>query len=176
MRALEQQRDCCDFIGFLRRRLLAEDKTLAGRPSRDSVQRMALTGMSPARSLAVNGDYLGFRFGDTVFQAGDPSRKALREHVRIKPVHHIVERIVERIVRGNAALERQELAQEVKLRSAPLRGFNKSLGSGQGGAQHQKHDLRQRVFHLPGLTWVFKGRKIIDQALLRDCLCHGRLR
>jgi hypothetical protein len=87
-------------------------------------------------------------------QVLDPGRKTLREEIRVEGVDHVVQRVARR----DAAPERQKRAQEAELGLAPL-GLSKCLGPGQRGAEHHKHDLRQRILDLPGLARVAKGEK-----------------
>ena len=74
----------------------------------------------------------------------------------------------------NAAGEWEESPQELQVKPAPTADLDEILGPGEGAAQHQQQHFGKWVNHLPGLSRVPQGRKLIDQGLAR-CNRHDRL-
>lgn len=157
---LEQQRDGDDLVRLAGHCLLAQHQALAGRPRRDQVQRAATLGarMCPSRGLAVDGDNVRLTLPKLV----DPADEARLEQCRIEGV----DQIVQRVVRGDAALERREATEKVQVLPAPVLDLDEVVGAGKRGTQHQQQDLRQRIDHLPGLTRVLQGAEIVQQGCL----------
>jgi len=135
---LQPQRDGGDLVGLAPDRLLAEHEPLAGGPGADDAQRVVLAAPRPARGLAVHGDDVGF----VLARALDPSGEAGAEQVGGEGVDDVVQRVV----RGDAASERQRAAQEGELLPAPepvstkcsapagVAQSTSSITSGRGGA------------------------------------------
>ncbi len=125
--------------------------------------------MRAARGLAVNGDDVRC----AVAQRLDPGDEAGLEQRGIEGINHVVQGVVG----GNAALIGQEAAQKVQALLAPQLDLDEILHAAQRRAQHQEHDLRQRVDHPPLLTRIAQRRKMVEK---RDrpsgSVGHGRLR
>ncbi len=154
---LEQQRDGIDLVRLAVDRLLPEHQALAARPGRDEMQRMAAARPGPTRGLAV--DRHDVR--RALAQLRDPGGEAGGEELRRQRVHHIVERVV----RGDAARERQQPPQKAELLPSPARDLHEVLRPGQRAAEnHQKH-LGQWIDHLPRLPRVVEGGEVVEQRL-----------
>ncbi len=119
------------------------------------MQRVVFATPCPTRGLAVDGNDVGF----VLAQALDPGGEAGAEEVGVERIDDVVERVVRR----DAVAERQQAAQEGELLPAPQPDFDEVLGAGQRRAQHQQHDLRQRVEHLARLPWVVECREMVEQ-------------
>ena len=111
--------------------------------------------MGAARSLAVNRDNVGFGLAQPV----DPGGEGGGEQIAVQRIHHVVQRVM----RGDAAFERQHPAQEPQLFQAPEPRLDKVFGPGEGRTQDQKHDFRQWIQHLAKLAGVIKGRKMVQK-------------
>jgi hypothetical protein len=151
----QEQRDRIDLVRLLGHGLLAEHQP--ARPGRDQVQRIAALRLAPPRGLAVDRNDVG----RLLAQALHPGREALGEEARGQRVHHVVERVV----RGDAAFERQQTAENVELALAPARDLDEVLRSAERRAEHDEQDLRQRIDHLPRLPWIFERREMVDERL-----------
>jgi hypothetical protein len=77
---------------------------------------------------------------------------------------------------GKAIFERQKPAQEVQVLHAPEPGFDEVLRARQRCAEHEEHDLRQRVDNLPELARVLEGREVFDQGPLCRLARHSQPR
>src|ERR1039458_3354626 len=134
------------------------------------MQRLASLGlgMGAAGGLAINCDNIGV----TVTQAADPGDEALGEQPGIQGVHQVVQRIVA----GDAVFVRQEPAQEGDEDFAPVIDFNEVVGSDNGGAEDQQHDLRKWVDHFDTLSWVLQRGKVMQQGRGLGRVVHGGLR
>ena len=111
--------------------------------------------MGAARGLAVNRHDVGFGLAQPI----DPGRESGGKQIAIQRVHHVVQGVM----RGNAAFERQHSTQELPLFQPPNPGFHKILGSRKRLAQDQKHDLGQRIQHLAKQARVVEGRKMAQK-------------
>ena len=82
-----------DFVGFFRRRHLAQAEVLLGRPRAHQVQRAELAEAGPTQSLAIDGNVFDVEFlGD----GGDPTLEALLKRPRIDAVKDTLEGVVRR--------------------------------------------------------------------------------
>ena len=169
----QQAGDGDDFVFFGVNRFLAENEALLRCPGRDHMQRrspLALVAATPG-CLAVDGDDLGSRkIGTGGPQAFRPGHEIVPEGIVIQRV----EQVVQRVMAGNAALERQKTTQKVQMQPAPQRNIREAFGSGHLAAQHQKHDLVQRIQDLPRLPRIGKPRKVLKKSNRLCDLGHGR--
>ena len=168
--ALEQQRDGGNLIRLGVGGFLPQHQALTSRPGGDEMQRLAALAavVRAPRSLAVNGDHVGLGLAQTL----DPGHKAGLEQRRVERVDDVVEGVVG----GKAIFERQEPAQEGQVLHTPEPGFDEILRPRQRCAEHEEHDLRQRVDDLPGLARVLEGREVFDQGPLCRFARHGQPR
>src|SRR3954465_5256311 len=80
------------------------------------------------------------------------------------------------IMGGKAIVERQKPAQEVQVLTPPEPDFDEVLRARQRCAEHEEHDLRERVDDLPDLARVLEGREVFDQGPLCRFARHGQPR
>ncbi len=124
--------------------------------------------MGAAGGLAINRDNVRV----AVMQAVDPSDEALGEQPGIQGIHQVVQRIVA----GDAVFVGQEPAQKIDVDFAPVIDFNEVVGSDNGGAEDQQHDLRKWVDHLDTLSWVLQRGEVMQQGRGLGRVIHGGLR
>src|SRR3954454_13968608 len=90
--------------------------------------------------------------GSASRKSSDPGHKAGFEERGVERVDDVVEGIVG----GKAIFERQKPAQEVQVLRTPEPDFDEVLRARQRCAEHEEHDLRERIDDLPDLARVLE--------------------
>ena len=143
-------------------------------PGRDEVERVAVLGaiVGAPGCLAVDRHHLGTRVGARrrAAEACHPLREAGAKQLGIDRVHDVVQRVVT----GDAARERQEAAQDVHVKHRPASDFHEVLRAGERAAQHRQQHFRQRIDHLPRLARVAQRGEMIEERRTHR-RCHSGL-
>ena len=120
--------------------------------------------MGTERGLAIDGDdFGGDNAGFCLPQPVDPGHKGDGEEVAIERVHHIVQRVMRR----NAAPERQYPAQEPQLFQTLETRFDEVLGPGEGHTQDQKQEFWQWIQNFTKLAGIIKTGEMVQKRQAR---------
>ena len=163
---LGQVRDSCNLVGLLRRPHLPQRQYVGGGTGADHVKgRFArMTVVGPPQHLAIDDDDLPIR---CLASRLDPGQEARLKGLRVKARKHAPDRVV----RWNAVLKIQELAQP-PLPHLP-KGFDgrEAIGPVDNSADGERHNVTETMLFAFGLPGVFDDREVRSHVV--DSRCAG---
>lgn len=108
-----------------------------------------------ARRFAVDGNELV----PVRPQRGDPAVETAAEQDRVDPI----DQGAHPTLAGDAMMEFRKAPQKVEMVLAPGGDVVEVITGGDGGADHQKQNLPERIHHPPRLTVIAKFGKVLQQ-------------